>query len=321
MKPLLIVLLLALTGLSLSLHADQTTPSNPALFNYQGDRLQEYWPLLARATRLPFPDHVEYQRLAERFPQLHEKMQRQAEQDDAHPALRAFSDGDIQPLMSALQHVWRLHYEGDFLRAHELGMQLGILGSAPGLYALLMHTALVETDPDVKLRIFRDVAEQSEVLLPLVPDYAFAQFGLTYAHTRTLELLNTSAATNSGLVSRSRDTLLELMKRDPEQMLYPVTLGGIYAGVVERVGSWVGRMTYGATESRAIEALELALSLEDQLPVLYKEYAQALLRLDPKKHRTRIQQLLQHCLSLTAYSAEEALNQQACHSMLTSFTR
>lgn len=302
-------------------HANSTNQSELMTFDYQGDRLREYWPLLARGTRLPFPDQDEYDRLIERYPALAQTLHQQARAKGAHPALQRYAQGDTQPLLLALQQVWRLHFEGDFLQAHELGMQLGIAGSIPGLYALLMHTALVETNPDEKLRIFRDVIEQSEALLPLAPDYAFAQFGLTYAQARTLELLSTSAATNSGLVSRARDTLLELQRRYPDQMLYPVTLGGIYAGVVERVGSWVGRMTYGASESRAIEALELALSLEDQLPVLYKEYAQALLRLDAKKYQSRIQQLLQQCVALTVYSAEEALNQQACHSMLGSLTR
>lgn len=302
-------------------HANPTSQSELMTFDYQGDRLREYWPLLARGTRLPFPDQDEYDRLIERYPALAQTLQQQAQADNAHPALQAYAQGHAEPLLLALQHVWRLHFEGDFLLAHELGMQLGIAGTIPGLYARLMHTALVETDQDEKLRIFREVAQQSEALLPLVPDYAFAQFGLTYAHARTLELLSTSAATNSGLVSRARDTLQDLQTRYPNNMMYPATLGGIYAGVVERVGSWVGRMTYGATESRAIDAFELALSLEDQLPVVYKEFAQALLRLDAIKYNKRIQQLLHQCIELTVYSAEEALNQQACHSMLESLSR
>ncbi|MBE0483696.1 MAG: hypothetical protein IBX52_09360 [Bacterioplanes sp.] len=302
-------------------HASQVNPSKSMTFDYQGDRLREYWPLLARGTHLPFPDQTEYERLLERYPTLAHTLVQQAQSADAHPALQAYAQGNAEPLLLALQQVWRLHFEGDFLPAYELGMQLGIAGSIPGLYARLMHTALVETDQDEKLRIFREVAQQSEALLPLVPDYAFAQFGLTYAHARTLELLSTSAATNSGLVSRARDTLQDLQTRYPNNMMYPATLGGIYAGVVERVGSWVGRMTYGATESRAIDAFELALSLEDQLPVVYKEFAQALLRLDAIKYNKRIQQLLHQCIELTVYSAEEALNQQACHSMLESLSR
>jgi hypothetical protein len=297
----------------------QPYPNSLAHFDYSGQRLQQYWPQLTKASQLDFPDQTQLQALLQRYPKLQQRMLEQAQQPHAHPALKAFAQKQWQPLAKAMQQVWRLHFSGQFQKAYELGLELGPVGNIPALYSRLMYLTLLEPKEDARLAGFRQVSEQSRQLLPLVPEHRFARFGLAYAQARTLELLSTSAAASSGLLDDTRERLLQLQQEAPASPLYPATLGGLHAGVVERVGSFVGRITYGSTDARAMAAFEQALALEAHLPVIYYEFARGLARLDEDEHQLRIQQLLAQCQQLEAFSAEEALNQQNCHTMAQRF--
>lgn len=289
-------------------------PENLPHFDYQGERLQQYWPQLMAGPALPFPDAQAVNAQFGRFPELRAYTLNLPAQ---HTALQALARGDTGPLAQAIQQVWRLHYQGQFQQAYELGMQLGPLGAVPALYAKNMYATLLVTDPAEKLRLFRETAEESERLLPLAAGDAFARFGLAYAHARMLELMDTGDATASGYLGQTQKTLQQLQQEEPQNALYPAMLGGIHAGVVNRVGSFIGRITYGSTESKAITAFEQALALQPGLPVISYEYAKALGLMDAGSYHTRQQDLLRTCAELEVFSAEEALNRAACSRLLT----
>ena len=289
-------------------------PGDLPRFDYSGDQLQQHWPQLMAGPALPFPDNSAIQAQLARFPALRDYTLNLPAQ---HPALQAFATGDTEPLALAVQQVWRLHYQGQFQQAYELGMQLGPLGAVPALYAKNMYATLLVTDPAEKLRLFRETAEESERLLPLAASDAFARFGLAYAHARMLELMDTGDATASGYLGQTQKTLQELQQQAPQSALYPAMLGGIHAGVVNRVGSFIGRITYGSTESKAIAAFDQALTLQPHLPVIHYEYAKALGLMDAGSYHKRQQELLLRCTALEVFSAEEALNRAACSRLLT----
>ncbi|ASP38780.1 hypothetical protein CHH28_08830 [Bacterioplanes sanyensis] len=295
-------------------------PGELPAFDYSGERLQQYWPQLTAASDLPFPDQAQLQALLQRYPKLQRRMLELAQQPHAHPALKALAQQQWQPLADAMQQVWRLHFSGQFQQAYELGVQLGPVGNIPALYSRLMYLTLLEPNEDARLAGFHQVSEHSRQLLPLAPEHAFARFGLAYAQARTLELLSTSAAASSGLLDDTRERLQQLQQQAPQSALYPAALGGLHAGIVERVGSFVGRLTYGASADKAVMELEKASQLQPGLPVIHYEFARSLRRLDDSDYLPRIQQLLQQCQQLSVYSAEEALNQQNCHTMWSQVT-
>lgn len=288
-------------------------PDDLPQFDYSGDALAGHWLQLSAGPQLPFPDEPTIRELFSRYPALYEYSLTLTQQ---HPALQALADGDAAPLAQAVQQVWRLHYSGHFQQAYELGMKLGPAGAVPALYAKDMYATLLVTDKNEKLRLFREAAAESEKLLPLAPDYPFARFGLVYAHARILELLDTSEATSSGYLGKTQDTLEELREAEPANALYPAVLGGIHAGVVDRVGSFIGRITYGSTAANATAAFDQALSLQNKLPVIYNEYAKALGQMDASRYHERRLELLNTCTTLTVFSAEEALNRAACSRQL-----
>ncbi|WP_300427083.1 hypothetical protein [uncultured Thalassolituus sp.] len=291
-------------------------PDDLPAFNYEGSALKEHWADLTAITQVDYPDANWLRSMMEQYPRLAIAVLEAASGDDVHPAVAAaIHKTDYEPLAAQLQQVWRLHFAGRFKEAYELGMTLGPFGQIPAVYSRLIHATLLVKDKDEKLEEFNSAAEQSNVGLTLAAGYDFALFGLVYARVRTLELMSTGEARSSGYIPYSQETLKELRERNPEQAIYPATQGGLEAGIVERVGSFLGSITYGATESSSKEAFEKAMALEHRVPAIYYEYAVALSRLDADDYRKKIRELTSQCATLTVHTAEEALNQLHCRQL------
>lgn len=285
----------------------QTLPQ----FDYSNGLLQENWPQLSAGIQLPWPDSVFVKNMMKKFPVMSKQLKELANKPDSHPALAPILNQDFQPLALAIQHVWRLHYQGQYQQAYELGMELGHAGLLPALYAKLIHTTFLISSAH-KEEKFLEVDAVMKPLIPLLKDFNFLTFGDAYQKARRLELLSTTAASASGLLGPTQEALRMLHKGFPEHPLYSAMLAGIDAGIIERVGGFLGGITYGADEDRVIELFEDALVHEKRLAVLYNEYAQALIRLDDSDYEVKLETLLKTCIDLPVYSAEEALNQQVC---------
>jgi len=298
----------------------QSYPTDLPQFDYSGDKLRAHWPQLTAGSQLPFPDAAYLQEYCRRYPKLLDYSLTLAAQPDSHPALAAMQQQNFLPLARAVQQVWRLHYQGEFEQAWMLGQQLGPTGVVPGLYAKMMYATQIVSDQKEKLHLLQEAADTSQKLLPLAPDDAFASFGLAYARARILELQTTAEATNSAYLGETLDAMKSLCAEHPDNPLYPAATGGIQAGIVSRVGSFIGRLTYGATEERAIASFQQALMLGQHLPVIYFEYARALGMIDPEKYLSKQLELIAGCLKQKTFSAEEALNQQHCQELQQTLT-
>lgn len=289
----------------------RTYPQTLPQFDYSNDLLQKNWSQLTAGIQLPWPDSDYVELMMGQFPQLSKQLLILASQPDAHPALAPILLKNYQPLAEAVQHVWRLHYEGQYQQAYQLGMELGPAGLLPALYSKLIHTTFL-IDTDSKEEKFLEIDRVMKPLLLLAQDFDFLTFGDAYQKARRLELLSTTAATASGLLGPTQESLQILHKKSPQHPLYSAMLAGIDAGIIERVGGFIGGMTYGADEDQLIELFDNALIQENRLAVLYNEFSLALVRLDDSDYQAKLDQLLKTCINLPVYSAEEALNQQVC---------
>tara|TARA_B100001059_G_scaffold234682_1_gene277906 strand:- start:695 stop:1732 length:1038 start_codon:yes stop_codon:yes gene_type:complete len=291
-------------------------PSNLPQFDYSGDKLQQHWPQLSATTGISWPDAVTIENMMAEFPLLEEQLQQRAKSQNAPAELKEVLNNNYQPLAKSIQQVWRLHYQGDYEQAYQLGMTLSPAGLFPALYAKLIHTTYLIHDIKKKEERFLEVDQVLARTLPLAPNYNFITFGDTYQKVRRLELMTTSQATTSGLLGPTQNKLKELHYEFPDNPLYSAMLAGIDAGIIERVGGFIGSITYGANEEEAIKLFKQAIKLQPNLVVLYNEFAQAILRLNNEDHNKLLLSLLNQCVTLIAYSAEEALNQHSCQSLL-----
>lgn len=297
-------------------------PEDLPSFSFEGERLQQEWSSLTSVTKVEFPDEAWLKEMMVTYPRLAHRMMVDGSKPDAHPAVfNAIQNSDYAPLAAELQQVWRLHFSGEFEKAYEHGMALGTFGEIPAIYSRLIHATLLIEDSDDKMEEFQRAAEQSNEGLTLVPEYPFAEFGLVYAKVRMLELMSTGEARSSGYISIAQDKLEKLRKKFPERAAYPLTNGGLQAGIVERIGSFLGSITYGATESNADDDFKQALKLVSDMPLIYNEAAVGYSRLDADDYRKKILKLLNTCVQLEPVSAEEALNQHHCAQMLNEMTK
>ncbi len=297
----------------------QNYPEDLPQFDYSKEKLKLNWTKLSAATGLPWPDALFLKSMMLEFPQLAQQLQRLAAEENAPQALKATLNNNFHPLALSVQQVWRLHYEGKYKQAYDMGILLGPAGTFPAIYAKLIHTTYLITDKEEKSSQFEQVDQVISKVLPHANGYSFVIFGDAYQKARRLELMSTSAATASGLLGPTQDNLKALHQEAPNNPLYSAMLAGIDAGIIERVGGFVGGMTYGADEDKAIELFQNALANQPNLAVLYNEFAQVLLRLDDSDYDDLLKSTLTTCIGLTVYSAEEALNQLNCKKLLNTF--
>ena len=290
-------------------------PESLPKFDYSGDLLAKNWAVLSAGTQLAWPDSAHIEKMLHKYPQLSQQLIDLASQADSHPSLKPILTQNFQPLAQAVQQVWRMHYQGQYEQAYSLGMELGPAGLLPALYSKLIHTTFLISKKHKEAK-FLEVDALMQPWVAEFKDFEFLAFGDLYQKVRRLELLSTTAASGSGLIDPTQDRLKKLHKNSPNHPIYGAMLAGIKAGIIERVGGFLGSMTYGADEDTVIELFEDALSKEQRLAVLYNEYSLALIRLDDSDYDTRLKELLNACISLTVYSAEEALNQQVCRKTL-----
>ena len=297
-------------------------PESLPQFSFPGDSLRQQWDNLTRLTQVAYPDENWIKSMMTDYPRLAHHMMVLGSDPDSHPAVfKAIQDSDYSDLAAAVQEVWRLHYSGHYREAYKLGMQLGPFGEVPAIYSRLVHATLLIEDHDEKMSEFSESAALSNEGLTLAPEYRFAEFGLVYAKVRMLELLSTGEARSSGYIPIAQDKLDKLQEYAPDRGAYPLTRGGLEAGIVERVGSFLGSITYGATESSAIENFELARKLLPDMAIVYNEYSVGLKRLDEDDFRKEIRELLNTCIGLTPVNAEDALNQMHCKRSLEKNTK
>lgn len=302
---------------TISSHSEwMTYPEDLQQFDYSGENLQQHWPQLSAATGLPWPNEAFLQTMMIKFPQLEKELHKDAQKDSAPEALKAVLDNNYQPLALAIQQVWRLHYQGQYEQANQLGMTLSSAGLFPALYAKLIYTTYLVTNNKEKNDRFTEIGQTIAQILPVADNYPFIIFGNAYQKTRRLELMSTPEATASGLLGPTQHDLRELHKKFPDSPLYSAMLAGLDAGVIERVGNFIGGITYGVDEEETIELFQQALKAQPNLALLHNEFAQVLLRLDDSDYDKLLLTSLKRCAELTIYSAEEALNQKSCKLLL-----
>lgn len=313
----LCVLILAFAPLLLRANETPSTtwqpyPKDLPQFHYTREDIKNKWSQLAGVTYLPYPDKNVAEQILTQYPKLKAHMLKMSKLPDAHPALKEAAKGNVEPYIDAMLDVWALHFSGKFEQSYQQGLALGPLGALPAIHSKLMYAVLMVKDKEEKLRLLKEAQTFIETYYELAPTHPYVMFGRAYNRARILELLSNTQAIASGYLSQTREQLIEMSADYPDRPIYEVMLGGLYAGIVERVGSFIGTLTYGANEGRALKAFERAIATGNTLPVIFNEYAIALARMDSDEHHEKIIQMLKRCVNAEALSAEEALNQRAC---------
>lgn len=266
-------------------------------FDLSGDKLKKSWARLHRGDCEPYPSAKALADLAESAPALAKSS-------------KGFK-GDFGALAGTLEDAWRAFHRGDFGLSAELGSQAGLFGAVVECKATGIYATYLETDPKKKEQLFKHAAERAEALAAAAPNYANAYYFKAFALGRYSQCISIGKALAQGLGGKIREALDRALKLEPKHADAHLALGLYHAEIIDKVGSMVGGLTYGAKASSGVELLEKAIKLNPESPVVRLEYGNALGMMFGAKREKDIVKAYTEASEMSPADATEALDVEA----------
>lgn len=186
--------------------------------------------------------------------------------------------GDCEPYPdnAKVQAAWRSYHVGDFGKAVELGLACGMPGYAVANKAAIVYASYLEADDERKCTLLLEAARRCEEQQKAMPEYPNAWYLHGYALGRYSQSISVVRALTEGLGSKIGNSLTKAITLEPKHAEAHIALGTYHAEVIDKVGSLVGGLTYGAKKHIAVEHFETALKLNPDSAIARIEFANGL---------------------------------------------
>ncbi|MDB5884216.1 MAG: hypothetical protein JWR74_387 [Polaromonas sp.] len=214
-----------------------------------------------------------------------------------HPGLYAFDAagvvknwprlhrGDCEPLPrdAALLQAWVHFHNGEFHKAAESGLNLGGDGITVANKATCVYANYLESKENIKLDLLLLAAEQAEAQQAADPGNPNAWYWQAYALGHYSQGISVAKALARGLGHKVKAALEQTIKLAPQHADAHIALATFHAGVIDKVGSLIGGMTYGAKKDIGLALFKEALKLNPDSVIAMTEYANGLVMLEGDK--------------------------------------
>ena len=310
--------LFAVLGLcSLNAVADENWkpfPQDQSAYDYSGDKLRSAWPQLTRGfgSSYPFPDADWVIKMAKQNPKAVEMTAAAGSGFSGKPE-------EAAAYAAQLQEVWRLMFRGDFAQAKADGLKLGVGGQVPAMFAQVIYALFLAPDQASKQKLLEEVISYTDQAGELVNADPMAMFGRVYAKARLGEELPIAVVLKRGYTSQIPDELDALLKKTPNQPYALALYGGYQAGVIRKVGAFVGGMTYGVDADKMEQFFARSFKQAGNLPIGHYEYANALTYVYGDDEHEKALAQLKLAASHKPINAMEALEVAHAKKLLSSF--
>ncbi len=202
-----------------------------------------------------------------------------------------------------------LYTDGKFYEAADLAETLGTVdGDALAARALLAEAAYRAKGAEADTALARAL-EISERAVDAQPDHFEALLQRVIALGYKSRQMGNWPAHNAGLGHETKALIERAIAADPNQAWGWVVRGGWNAEVLDG-GGLIARMIYGVSRDAVVTSYERAIAIDPENPILYVEYARALLRLSIRRNLEEAQRYLETANALTPRDALEGLIQQ-----------
>lgn len=218
--------------------------------------------------------------------------------------------GDAEPCPRdpAVLEAWSLFHAGDFQRATEAGLSAGGAGVTVANKAMAIYATYLEPREKVRLDLFLQVAARAEAQAKAEPGNANAWYWHAYALGRYSQGISVAKALAQGLGGKVKDSLEKAIALAPRHADARIALGAFHAEVIDKVGSLIGGMTYGAKKDTGLKLFQEALKLNPGSAIAMIEYANALVMLDGDKKMKEATQLYEKAAACDPLDAMERLD-------------
>ena len=218
--------------------------------------------------------------------------------------------GDCEPLPkdAAVLAAWVLFHNGEFQKAAEAGAKAGGAGLTVAHKATAIYANYLETKEKNKLDLFMQVAEQAEAQQASEPDNPNAWYWQAYALGRYSQGISVAKALAQGLGGKVKTALERAIALEPKHADAHIGLGTFHAEVIDKVGSLIGGMTYGAKKDVGLALFQEALRLNPGSPIAMIEYANGLVMLEGERRMKDATRLYEQAAACKPVDAMERLD-------------
>ena len=221
--------------------------------------------------------------------------------------------GDAEPLPTdaSVLDAWVLFHSGEFQKCVQTGLNLGGTGGA-GITvankATCVYANYLEKKEKTRLDLYLEVAQRAEAQIALDAHNVSAHYWLAYALGRYSQGISVAKALAQGLGSKIKTALETTIELQPKHADAHIALGAFHAEVIDKVGSLIGGMTYGAKKETGLKMFQEALKLNPSSAICMTEYANALVMLDGDQQLKEATRLYEKAAALKPADAKERLD-------------
>ncbi len=218
--------------------------------------------------------------------------------------------GDAEPLPGDAEvlQAWALFHSGEFQKAMEFGLKIGGAGLTVANKAACIYATYLEKQEKARLDLYLEVAQRAASQVQENPQNVNAHYWHAYALGRYCQGISVAKALAQGLGSKVKDSLENVIKLQPNHADAHIALGAFHADVIDKVGSLIGGMTYGAKKDTGLALLQQALRLNFQSAIGMIEYAHAMLMFEGEKVMQEATRLYQTAAAAMPIDAMERLD-------------
>lgn len=217
-------------------------------------------------------------------------------------------DGEPLPKDAAVLQAWVLYHNGEFQKSAEAGIKAGGDGITAANKATSMYATYLETKEKTKLDLFMEVAARAEAQQKTDPKNANAWYWQAYALGRYSQGISVAKALAQGLGTKVKQSLEQAIKLSPKHADAHVALASFHAEVIDKVGSLIGGMTYGAKKDAGLNLYKEAIKLNPSSAISLIEYANGLIMLEGDKKMKDATKLYEQAAACKPLDASERLD-------------
>jgi len=233
-----------------------------------------------------------------------------------------FAASDLAPLWSRLHagqglpplvqgplaEGWAMYHSGDFEAAAAFGLLQGQAGMSLANQATAVYANYLEPREAVRLALLKQVSERAAAQVAAEPDNFHALYWQAYSLGRYSQGISVARAMAQGLGVKVKGALERVIQLRPQHADAHAALGVFHAGVIDKIGPLVGRMTYGVRADTALKLFDRALQLHPRSPTAMMEYARALLMLQGESRMAEATRLYERAARIEPCDARERLD-------------
>ncbi|MFC6283164.1 MULTISPECIES: tetratricopeptide repeat protein [Polaromonas] len=218
--------------------------------------------------------------------------------------------GDCEPLPkdAAVLEAWVLFHNGEFQKAFDAGVKAGGHGLTVANKAASIYANYLETKEKAKLEMFMEVAGRAEAQQADDPKNANAWYWQAYALGRYGQGISVAKALAQGLGTKVKNALEQAIKLQPKHADAHIALAAFHAEVIDKVGSLIGGMTYGAKKDTGLTLFKEAIKLNPGSAIAMVEYANGMVMLEGDKKMKDATKLYEQAATSKPMDAAERLD-------------